>query len=166
MSNQNGMSKIQRSDRGRTRGNRHRGAVNVCDRSGRSPVGRTEICRLKEANPNRWKDAGEAEWWRHGRCGQVARKDAAGRSPVHPLAPPASLATGCPFAIGRHMYASTGIHINNTHTNVANLFSSLLNCRLLSVLSLLLLPSRCLPPPFSPSSAVSALDPNASARLN
>jgi len=36
-----------RSDRGRTRGNRHRGAVNVCDRSGRSPVGRTRFAGWK-----------------------------------------------------------------------------------------------------------------------
>lgn len=38
-----------------------------------------------KASPCRWKDAGETVWWRHGRCGQVARKDAAGRSPVHPF---------------------------------------------------------------------------------
>lgn len=96
-------------------------------RSVRQKPGRTnEVCRLEEASPNRWKDAGEAEWWRHGRCGQVARKDAAGRSPVHPLAPPAPLATGCPFAIGRHMYACTGIHIdnNNTHKRRESLFLS------------------------------------------
>lgn len=40
-----------------------------------------------KASLYRWKDAGETVWWRHGRCGQVARKDAAGRSPVHPFVP-------------------------------------------------------------------------------
>ncbi|KAG7203693.1 hypothetical protein KM043_013721 [Ampulex compressa] len=55
----------------------------VSDRSGRSPVG--EPFAGWKASPSRWKDAGETEWWRHGRCGQVARKDAAGRSPVHPF---------------------------------------------------------------------------------
>lgn len=57
------------------------------DRSGRSPVGEPSAFAGWKASLDRWKDAGEAEWWRHGRCGQVVRKDAAGRSPVHPRAP-------------------------------------------------------------------------------
>lgn len=57
------------------------------DRSGRSPVGEPSAFAGWKASLDRWKDAGEAEWWRHGRCGQVVRKDAAGRSPVHPFPP-------------------------------------------------------------------------------
>jgi len=91
-----------KSDRG-TRGNRRRGrAANICDRSGRSSV--DERFAGWKASPSRWKDAGETEWWRHGQCGQVARKDAAGRSPVHPFAPTRPLANGCPPSptVGTH----------------------------------------------------------------
>lgn len=65
----------------------------ICDRSGSSV---DERFAGWKASPSCWKDAGEAEWWRHGRCGQVARKDAAGRSPVHPFAPSRPLASGYP----------------------------------------------------------------------
>lgn len=138
-----------RSDRERTRGNRHRGAINVCDRSGRSPVGRTRFAGWKR----RVRTAGRMlERPSGGGTAGVVRWLARTRQAVHlftrwPLPPP--LATGCPFAIGRHIYVCTGIHIdNNTHTQtyIANLFSSPLNCRLLSVsLSLLPLLSGCSP---------------------
>lgn len=86
----NGVPKNNRSIRENRRGE----AANVCDRSG-STV--DERFAGWKASPSCWKDAGEAEWWRHGRCGQVARKDAAGRSPVHPFAPFRPLATDCPL---------------------------------------------------------------------
>lgn len=92
------------------RENRRGEAANVCDRSG-STV--DERFAGWKASPSCWKDAGEAEWWRHGRCGQVARKDAAGRSPVHPFAPfrPPyhGLPPSPPIAIhaGIHVYTDT-----------------------------------------------------------
>lgn len=150
------------------RGNRHRGAVNVCDRSGRSPVGRAGFAGWKR----RVRTAGRMlERPSGGGTAGVVRWLARTRQAVHPFTrwpPPVPLATGCPPRQLAHV--CTGIHIyNNTHTNITNLFSSPLNCRLSSILSLSLSFSCffCLGvPPFSPSSDVSALDPYASARLN
>lgn len=144
-----------RSDRERnSRESAQRGAVNVCDRSGRSPVGRAGFAGWKRRGPSRWKDAGEAEWWRHGRCGQVARKDAAGRSPVHPLAPSRPLATGCPprrrSCMHRYSHIRQCAH-TRAHKHRESLFLSfelLSLVRSLSPPSLLLM-SRCFtPPPF------------------
>lgn len=115
-----------------TRGNRRVEAANICDRSGSSV---DERFAGWKASPSCWKDAGEAEWWRHGRCGQVARKDAAGRSPVHPFAPSRPLATGCP---PRYTYMLVFTY-TRIHTHVcgliADLSSSLLSCRPSTILS-------------------------------
>lgn len=124
-----------------------------------------------KASPCRWKDAGEAEWWRHGRCGQVARKDAAGRSPVHPFALSRPLATGCPPR-HRSIHTTRIATYTRTYTRIADLFSSsspdLTSPAVLSSPPL----SRWCPPPSPPhhpssflSSDVYALDPNASAAL-
>lgn len=105
-----------------TRGNRRGEAANICDRSGSSV---DERFAGWKASPSCWKDAGEAEWWRHGRCGQVARKDAAGRSPVHPFAPSRPLANGRP---PRHTYmlvfTYTRIHTHCMWTHRGSLFLS------------------------------------------
>lgn len=149
-----------KNDRG-TRGNRRGRAANICDRSGSSV---DERFAGWKASPSCWKDAGEAEWWRHGRCGQVARKDAAGRSPVHPFVPSRPLAAGCPPR-HRSLYVHAGVHVYmDTHTYADSSRISLFLSSELSSHSLLLL-YLGVPPPLAPRRVVSALDPNASAAL-
>lgn len=120
------------------RGNRRGRDTNICDRSGSSVNERFAGWKV---SPSCWKDAGEAEWWRHGRCDQVARKDAAGRSPVHPFAPFHPLAAGCPPR-RRSLYVHGGIHVyTNMYTHIRgwihrrSLSSSLLSCRPSPILS-------------------------------
>lgn len=154
----NGVPKNNRS----VRENRHGEAANVCDRSGSSV---DERFAGWKASPSCWKDAGETEWWRHGRCGQVARKDAAGRSPVHPFAPFRPLATDCPLrrrSLYMPVFTYTRIH---THVDSSRI-------SLFLFLSLRLVVSRPFssPPvsrrfPLSLRWFVSALDPYVSAAL-
>jgi len=141
------------------RGNRRGRAANICDRSGSSV---DEWFAGWKASPSCWKDAGEAEWWRHGRCGQVARKDAAGRSPVHPFAP---LPPAAPLATDLYTYICMPV-FRNTYTHMWTLRGSLLPLFGVIVPRPFSPPSvsRCIPP-LSLHRIVSALDPNASAVL-
>lgn len=135
------------------RGNRRGRAANICDRSGSSV---NEWFAGWKASPSCWKDAGEAEWWRHGRCGQVARKDAAGRSPVHPFAPSRPprrrLPPSLPIAIRTCQYSRIHRHVSNICILIADLSFSLLSCRPSPILSSFCV-SRCFPPfPYVESS--------------
>lgn len=131
-----------RRDRGRTRGNRHRGAVNVCDRSGRSPVGRAGFAGWKRRV---WIAGRMLERPSGGGTAGVVRWLARTRQAVHPFTrwplPSPSLPAAPLPPVATSMYRYSHIQ-QHTHKHRESLFLS-------SELSSLV---RSLSPPFPPVS--------------